>query len=561
MSGAQALLEQLRSEGVRHIFGNPGTSEGAIMASLEAYPDLRYILVAQEGVAMGAADGYARATGRPAFVSLHIETGLSNGLSLLFNAFAGGTPLVLSAANSDVGRQVAGRTDLAGLVRPFTKWSAEAAQAEQIPGLVRRAFTEARTPPTGPAFVGFASNALDATADVDVVPSASVFARVAPDPRGVDRAVAALVQADRPAIVLGDRVAQYDAVAEAVGVAERLGARVYGASYPAMLFPTNHPQWCGPLAAYMPAYREALGPADAVLVVGAKAFHAFFDPPVQVLNPSARLVHLDCNAGEIGQSQPTDVGILADVKFGLRALATALEAGMTGAQKAAASARAAELAQQTAVRRAALNRPNAAGATGGSGAEGGDGRPMRPSRLMAELAAALPANAIVVDDAVSSRPALHAAHAFTRPGEVHAERAGGAIGWGMGAALGVQLAHPDEPVVAVVGDGSAMMTAQALWTASAYGIPAVYVICNNAGYRILKMNLRRYFRDVLGDPERPSRYIGMDVPQPWDLAAVARAMGVAGERIEDPAAIGPALRWALAARKPALLDVVIDPAL
>ena len=113
--GRDALLEVLEAEGVRYIFGNPGTTEGAIMHALEGHPDLEYILVAQEGVAMGMADGYARESGRPAFVNLHIETGLSNGLSLMCNAYAGGTPLVLTAANSSIGKVAEGRTDLVDL--------------------------------------------------------------------------------------------------------------------------------------------------------------------------------------------------------------------------------------------------------------------------------------------------------------------------------------------------------------------------------------------------------------------------------------------------------------
>ena len=168
--GRDALLEVLEAEGVRYIFGNPGTTEGAIMHALEGHPDLEYILVAQEGVAMGMADGYARESGRPAFVNLHIETGLSNGLSLMCNAYAGGTPLVLTAANSSIGKVAEGRTDLVDLARPFSKWGAEVTNADQIPAVMRRAFREAKTPPTGPTFVSLAQNALDEMTDVRVAP-------------------------------------------------------------------------------------------------------------------------------------------------------------------------------------------------------------------------------------------------------------------------------------------------------------------------------------------------------------------------------------------------------
>ena len=140
MTGSQALVKTLLNEGVKYIFGNPGTSEVPIMNELESYPELKYILVMQEGVAMGMADAYARATGKPSFVNLHIETGLANGMSLLYNSFFGGTPLVVTAGNKDIMEIAHERTDLANLVQPFTKWSAEATHPDQVAGLIRRAF-------------------------------------------------------------------------------------------------------------------------------------------------------------------------------------------------------------------------------------------------------------------------------------------------------------------------------------------------------------------------------------------------------------------------------------
>ena len=545
-------MEMLRAEGVHYVFGNPGSSEGPIMDALEGYPDLEYILVAQEGVAMGMADAYARATGRPAFLNLHIETGLTNGMSLLFNAYAGGTPLVLTSANADVSKLAADRTDLAGLVRPFTKWSVEITHAEQFPSVMRRAFQEARTPPTGPVYVAFAQDALDDEADVEIAPSSDAYVRTAPDPAGIEEAARLLAGARRPALLLGDRVEQYDGVAEAVVLAERLGARVYGASYPAVLFPTDHPQWVAQLPGYARFYREALGAADVVLAVGCKVFHDFFLLVEGVQAPGARLIQIDCNAGEIGQSHPIDLGILADPKVALAALTEALGEAMSDAQQAAARSRAEEIAAETRARRHAFRRRVD---------EARDHRPMRPELMMTELAAALPPDVVVVDDAVTSQPALHGAMRFSRPGGVLAGRAGGALGWGMGAGLGAKLAHPDRPVVTVLGDGSAMMTVQALWTAAAYKIPVVYLVCNNASYRVLKVNLRHYFREVLGQSDKPSKYIGMDFPRPFDLAAIARGMGVAAERIEDPQAIGPAVARALDSGAPALLDVVIDGSL
>ena len=552
MRGRFAVVEALRAEGVKYVFGNPGTTESPLMDALERAPDLKYILAAQEGVAMGMADGYARASGEVPFVNLHIDTGLSNGLSLLFNAYAGGTPLVLSSVNASLAKMADYRTDLAGLTGQFTKWGAEVTHADQIPSVMRRAFAEARTPPTGPTFVGFAPESLDSEAEISIAPRTDTFVRAGPDPRAVEAAAAALAEAQRPLMVVGDRVAQFDAVEAAVAVAERLGARVYGAGYAEMTFPTGHPQWIGQLPPYARLYPEPLRVADVVFAVGCKVFHDFFDLPTDVLAPDATLIHLDCNASEINRSQPTDLGILCDPRAGLEALAEALDAAFDSARVDAARDRAEGIGSETAAKRAASQ---------AALRKCRSSRPMAPLRMMHELARAAPDDTVIVDDSISARPILHEAFEFSRRGSMHSERAGGAIGWGMGAALGVKLAEPDRPVLGIIGDGSAMLSAQALWTASAYQIPAVYAICNNGGYRVLKVNLHAYFEEVLGEPDRPTSYLGMDLPQEFNLGAIASAMGVASERIEDPERIGPAFQRALDSGKPALLDVIIDGAL
>ncbi len=179
---------------------------------------------------------------------------------------------------------------------------------------------------------------------------------------------------------------------------------------------------------------------------------------------------------------------------------------------------------------------------------------------MHELAKAAPPNTIVANEAITSSPALMREFSFDEPGSMYGIR-GGALGWAMPGALGVKLAYPNRPVLAVVGDGASLYTVQALWTAALYNIPVVYAICNNRSYRILKVNMDTYLRHMLQDRERQSEYVGMNFEHPLDLAALGQALGVAGERIEDPAALGPALERAYASGKPAVLDVSIDGSL
>ena len=550
MTGARAFLEMLRAEGVCHIFGNPGTSESAIMALLPEYPDIQYMLATQEGVAMGMADGYALASGRPAVVNLHIETGLANGISLLHHAMDGGVPLVLTAGNKDIRKLAEGRSDLAEMVRQFTKWSVEVTHPEQVPGVMRRAFQEARNAPTGPVFVGLAANALDGAAEMAITPSEPAPLLPMPNPMAVEEAARLLARAARPVMIVGDRVAQAGGMKAAVVLAERLGAGVYATSMARANFPSGHPQFLGRINPTLSAGRQLLADADVILAVGANVFSGFFYLSGNSLGTSTKLIHLDSHLREIGKIEPAAVSIFGDPKAGMEMLEVAVQGLIDNIQAdriQARNAAYAALKEDTQKRREQKL------------GELWERRPMAPERMMHEIAVALPPETIVVDDSISSKDALHGALQFNEPGSIYGERIG-AIGWGMGAGLGVKLAERERPVVAVVGDGSAMMTVQALWTAANYNIPVIYLVCNNRSYRILKLNMNIHRREILGQEvgEDFEGYVGMDFALPLNIAGIADAIGVYGRTISDPGQIGPEIKRALESGKPAVLDVVID---
>ena len=554
MTGKHALARMLIAEGVEYIFGNPGTSETPVMDALQDFPQLKYVQALQEGTAVGMADGYARATGRPAFANIHIAGGLANGISALYNAYKGGTPLVLTAGNSDTRMQLTEPVlsgDLVEMTAQYTKWSAEIRHAADIPMAMRRAFKEAKTPPTGPVFLSFPWDAQDDEADVDIIPSSPGYFRTRPDTAAIARASQLLAQAENPIMVVGDRVAQSGAMAQMVRVAEQLGARVYAAAFSEVNFPTSHPLYCGMLNLSSPAARQQLAGADVVLAVGTNVFSSFLYVPEPFLAPNTRLIHLDCNAWEVEKIYPTEVGLLADPRAGLEELAEALDQDLSASARETAATRNASLAEERRRADAAYQRRLA---------ERWGHRPMAVERMMHELAQALPADAIIADEAVTSRAALMRAVNLDVPGSFYGIR-GGALGWAMPGALGVKLANPNRPVVAVVGDGASMYTVQALWTAARYNIPVTYAICNNRSYRILKVNMDTYLRHMLNDQERQSEYMGMDFANPLNLAAMAQAMGVAGEAVEDPDQLRPALERAIASGKPAVVDVSIDGAL
>jgi benzoylformate decarboxylase len=268
-----------------------------------------------------------------------------------------------------------------------------------------------------------------------------------------------------------------------------------------------------------------------------------------ILESDAKLIHIDPIPGRAGKSEPTDVGIVAHCGLALAELIDVVKSRLTPADEKDIRSR-----REAAMRDAAAKRQDYEVSVSAKW----NSVPMLPARMMFELAHAIPENAIVVDDAISSRGALrHYFHA-TRRGDIRGVR-GQSIGGGIGATMGTQCAYPDRPVFGIIGDGSAMMTIQGLWTAANDHIPCIFVICNNGMYRVLKVNFDVYQREILNEAEPAGRdLLYADFPTPFDIAAIARSMGVHGERIVDPGEIQPAVERAIASGKPAVLDVVID---
>ena len=543
-------MEMLITHGVEYIFGNPGTTELPIMDGMQDYPNLKYILGLQEASAVAMADGYARASGKCSFVNLHIAGGLANGISMLYNAYRGGTPLILTAGQSDTRMLVEEPLlsgDLVEMCRQYSKWSGEVRHATDVPVAIRRAFRTALTPPTGPVFLSLPWNVLDEEADLDLTPASPVYARIRPDAEALERAAGLLAGAENLLMLVGDRVAQAGAVSEAVRVAEILGARVAAAIYSEVNFPTDHPQFEGLLNLNSPATSETFSQNEVILAVGCNIFSRFlYLPPL--LSKKIKLVHLDVSAWEIEKNHPVEVGIWGDIKIGLKDLSEALGNMMSGAQQEAAGIRASRLAEAKAQLQASYLE---------EARHAWDQQPMDPARLFIEMKEVLPKNTIIVSEAITSTLPLFRAMTFDEPGSFFSLR-GGALGWAIGGALGIQLARADRPVVCIVGEGSAMYGIQGLWTAAYYDLPVTYVICNNRSYRILKQFLINYYYPALGLEDRQSDYIGMNFSkQPLDCAGVARGFGVEGFRVDKPNQLRATLEKALSLGRPSLVDVHI----
>jgi len=551
-TAGHGLIEMLIAHGAEYVFGNPGTTELPIMDGLQDFPQLKYILALQEASAVAMADGYARATGKPSFVNLHIAGGLANGISMLYNAYRGGTPLILTAGQSDTRMLVEEPLlsgDLVEMCRQYSKWSWEVRHAADVPVAIRRAFRTASTPPTGPVFLSLPWNVLDEEAELDLTPASPVYARMRPDEKALERAAPLLAGAENLLMMVGDRVAQTGAVMEAVKVAEILGARVAAAIYSEVNFPTDHPQFWGLLNLESPTTAETLSRHDVILAVGCNIFSRFLCTP-PLLTGKSKVIHLDVSAREIEKNHPVEVGLWGDIKTGLLALFDTMGQVMSGSQREAAGIRASNLAEAKARRQASYLE---------KARQTWDRQPMDPARLFLEMEEVLPKNTIVVSEAITSTIPLMRAMKFNEPGSFFSMR-GGALGWAIGGALGIKLARPDRPVVCIVGDGAAMYGIQGLWTAAYYDLPVTYVICNNRSYRILKHFLVNYYYPTLGLKDRQSDYIGMDFSKhPLDCAGVAKGFGVESFRVEKPNELRVTLEKALGLGRPALVDVHIHP--
>jgi benzoylformate decarboxylase len=551
MRGRQVLMETLVGHGVDYLFGNPGTTESPIMDSLREYPQIRYILTLHEGVALGAASYYAQASGRTGVVNVHVAPGLGNALGMLYNAFKAGSPLLVTAGQQDTRlrlREPLLGHDLVAMAAPLTKWSVQVERADELGLTLRRAFKIAHDPPSGPVFVALPIDALEQETEHVALPPGTLYRHSEPDPAGVAAIAEALLASRNPIIVAGDDVARGGGHVDLLTLAERLGAAVWFEGLRQhVVFPTSHPNCRGSLPFDAAAIRKALDGADAVLLVGGRFFEEVWFAPGSPFAPEASILQIEESPERLSRNFPLRAGLLATPVAALAALRAVVEREGGPDLRQAADARNKTLASLKA-QEVAGQRERAA--------KRWDAEPISIPRLMAEVQAWLPRDAIVVDESITASIDLARTLSFERPGEYFGARGGG-IGQALPGALGVKLAHPGRPVVAISGDGSAMYSIQALWTAAHHGIAVLFLILDNHEYRILKHNLDAYRQRFGVRAERG--YAHMDLSKPeLSFVEIAHGMGVPASRVTRADELAPALAAAVNSGGPYLLDVVVE---
>jgi benzoylformate decarboxylase len=546
ITGRSAFLALLKDEGITHLFGNPGTTELPIMHALKEHPDLTYVMAMQESLVVAIADGFSRASGRLVACNVHVAPGLGNAMGSLYNAKFTGTPMILTAGQQEQGHGLTEPVLYDPLVRiaePLVKWAVEVTRLEDLPRIVRRAAKVAMTPPTGPVFISLPGDILNSEAGLELGRSTRVDTRVKPSDESLEALVQRILKAERPVIIVGDEIVKSDALDEAAAFAEALGCPAWQQTAPyGAQFLSESPCFMGSLPRVQPQVREILAPFDLMIVLGSDPLRMSVYSEVDPLPNGLSIVQIGLVDWDLAKNYPAEIAVKADVKETLRALIPALKAAGGSALDARAkngiaalasknwTAQRAKLADQISLKR--------------------ESSPIDPDWLALQVVEAMPANAILVDEGLTSSRYISALRAHRDRYGYHGLASGG-IGWGLPASVGVSLANPDRPVVCYSGDGSAMYSIQALWTAAHHKLPLTVVIVNNGGYRIIKQRLLAFHKD--------DHFVGMDfVDPPVDFSGLAKALGLETIRVTKADELASTLKSAFGRPGAKLIEVMVD---
>jgi benzoylformate decarboxylase len=533
VAGAPATVREatwalMRAHGMTTVFGNPGSTE---LGFFLGWPDdFRYVLGLQECVVVGMADGYAQATGNAAFVNLHSAVGVGHAMGAIFTAFKNRTPMVITAGQQ--ARSILAfdpflhSAEATLLPKPYVKWAVEPARAEDVPAAIARAYHLAMTPPRGPVLVSVPAD--DWARACEPVAPRRVSQALRPDAALLATIGDALDAAERPAFVIGPAVDRDGAWALARELAERHRARVFGAPMSGRAgFPEDHPQFGGWLPAMRDRIVAALDGHDLIVVLGANAFTYHVQGEGPHMPPGAQLVQITDDPQSAAWA-PLGTSVVASLSLALADLL---------ARPAPARTRA-----MPAPRDPAPRQPVPAA-----------GEPIPAPFFMQTLTEVRPRDSIVFEEAPSARGAMQRWLPIFEPGTYWTMDSGG-LGHGLAAAMGVALAQQQrgspQRVIAMIGDGSAMYSIQALWNASQLKLPVTVLILNNRRYGALQ-GFAPHFGFAPGAP-----LVGTDLPA-LDFVALAAGHGLPASRVSEGAALAAALHEALHAPGPVLLEVAI----
>ena len=540
------MLEVLRSEGVRYIFGNPGTTEMPLINALDGVQDISYVLGLQEASVVAMADGYATVSGRAGFVNVHTAGGLGNAMGALIHSRIANTPLVITAGQQDTRHTVIDPLlggDSVNIARPVVKWAREVTHPDELPILLRRAFNDSTAAPRGPVFLSLPMDVMERTTFATAGHKSRIHR--APVADGLDELSEALASIRQLAIIAGDELSNDHACAATLELAEMLGAPVFGSSWPnGQPFPATHPLWSGNLPTRASEIHACLEQFDAILVLGGQSLITYLYTAGPALPPTCRLFQLSADPNNLGRSYATVWSSVGDIGASLVAMLPDLKRKLKPHRDEIASSRQRAVQKQL-VRHAELTKRVLSVS---------DGHTITPFMAAHEVLRGIGSRATIVDESPVTMESVRECLRF-RPVRKYLFMRSAVLGWGMPAAVGVSLGLDREPVVALLGDGSSLYSPQALWTAARERLPVTFVVMNNQEYGILKS----YMRSQAHYPSaRAGRFIGMDLVDPTiDFMALAASMGVRASRIGRATDLASAVEASIATGAPGLIEVRI----
>jgi acetolactate synthase-1/2/3 large subunit len=547
------LTEYLERLGVEVIFGLCGHT---IIAFLDALGKsrIRFVSVRHEQIAAHAADGYARASGKVGVLLTHLGPGLTNAATGVANAALDSIPMVVIAG--DVPSHYYGRhphqevnlhqdADQFQIFRPFCKRVYRVDRVEDLPRVMERAFHLAQAGRPGPVLVDVPMDNFSANLAVNAfrqVPAA--MARPTVDAATVSRIVDALANAERPILYAGGGVISARATSELAALAEALELPVAHTLMGKGCLRDDHPLLLGQTGFWgTPISNEKCRTADLILAVGtrlAEANSSSWDPRFTFSIPPTRLLHIDADETEIGRNYPTDLGVVADAKLALGALAAAAR-GKSHRDRG-------RLREEIAHGRKAF-------ASNWDHQWSSDQYPMRPERILAELRKEVPENGFIVTDVGWNKNGVGQQFPITVPGTFITPSGLATMGFGPAAVLGVKMAHPDRAAVSLIGDGGFSANPSVIATAMEADLPVVWLVMDNSGFGTIAGLEAMHYGSSFG-----CMFERCGKPYTADYAAIARGFGARGVSIKSAAELGPALREALASKLPTVIQAPMENA-
>lgn len=530
--GRDVIFDYLRNAGVDQLFGVPGTNEVPIIDGTDVEANgISYVPCLHENIALGAAMGYARSTGKPGVVELHVTPGVGHAIGNLYNAVKSHIPVVVLCGqqHSDLlFQEPLLASDLVRTAEQYTKWSYEVRGPDEIGPAMQRALKVALAPPRGPVFL---SIPWEFTIQPARDEGAGRVTRIAPgfigDPAEVERAAELLSGAANPVIVVGDGVGAADAWAEVAALADKLvKPRIYSEPLSSFMnYDTADSRWRGELPAFQDRMREVFKGAGVAFLVGfnAQAQLVVFNwAHGQLIPPEVPQVYLHNDPWQLGKNYYGEAAILGDIKATLPRITALMPnpPALDGGRAAGDEARQREREQRAAV-------------VAGAVSETSDGR--IPGEAVAVALRkvqdqGLAPNLTLVNEAVSDSGAFQKHVRFDKPTSYFVGQ-GGSLGYSMPAALGTALAEGDRTVVNVVGDGSALFYPQCWWTADKLALPILFVVMNNQEYKTLIIGLDEVENSYGWRPTGRAEYLRLPPPPDLDFVQLAAGYGIAGEHV------------------------------